>query len=306
MLTKRPPSVDSGLYGTVVSDAALLTSHSIELTGLAASTPYHYQVTSVDATGNPASSADLTFTTDPPTLVSIAVTPANPSVVVGATQQFTATGTYSDASTADLTGDVTWASSPTAVATITAGGLATGVAEGTTTISATLGAVVGSTTLTVPATPSEAKFFTVDSDVFDRFEYDGVGALLSIAALATANIDPMGTTASYDGSTVWVVDKNKGVYVYDEAGVLQGSWSASGQNRPSGIATEGTDILIVDEKNKRVYRYGDAAAWVSGDPDPVLTGSFPLHGANTKAKGITTDGSSIWVVNDCKTPRFPT
>jgi hypothetical protein len=31
------------------------------------------------------------------------VTPANPSIGVGATQQFKATGTYSDNSTADLT-----------------------------------------------------------------------------------------------------------------------------------------------------------------------------------------------------------
>ena len=147
--------VDYGLdtsYGTVVSDSALVTAHSLTLTGLAASTPYHFQVTAVDAAGNPAFSGDLTFTTAAPTLMSIAVTPANPSVAAGATQQFTAIGTYSDATTADLTGDVTWASSLTAVATITAGGLATSIAEGTTSISATLGAVVGNATLTVPDT----------------------------------------------------------------------------------------------------------------------------------------------------------
>src|SRR5262249_56712675 len=36
-------------------------------------------------------------------LQSIAVTPANPSVAKGLTQQFTATGTYSDSSTQNLT-----------------------------------------------------------------------------------------------------------------------------------------------------------------------------------------------------------
>ena len=45
----------------------------------------------------------------PPTLTSIAVTPASPSIVTGATQQFTATGTYSDGSTQNLTNQVTWA-----------------------------------------------------------------------------------------------------------------------------------------------------------------------------------------------------
>ena len=54
------------------------------------------------------------------------MTPANPSVAKGATQQFTATGTYSDSTTQDLTGQVTWASATTAVATINTAGLAPG------------------------------------------------------------------------------------------------------------------------------------------------------------------------------------
>jgi trimeric autotransporter adhesin len=87
------------------------------------------------------------------TLSSIAVTPAGPSIANGATQQFVATGTYSDASTAVITTTVTWASSDATKATISnAGGtegLATSVAAGATTISATLGAVSDSTTLTV-------------------------------------------------------------------------------------------------------------------------------------------------------------
>ena len=54
-----------------------------------------------------------------PTLQSIAVTPTNPrTILMGATQQFTATGTYSDSSTQNLTGQATWASSNTSVATV--------------------------------------------------------------------------------------------------------------------------------------------------------------------------------------------
>ena len=83
----------------------------------------------------------------PPTLTSIAVTPANPTNLVGATQQFTATGTYSDSSTQNITSQVTWTSSSTGVATINASGLATAVSAGTTTISAGLSGVSGSTFL---------------------------------------------------------------------------------------------------------------------------------------------------------------
>ena len=80
-----------------------------------------------------------------PTLTSIAVTPANPSITKGTTQQFTATGTYSDNSTANITSQVSWTSGTTSVATITSSGLATGVAAGSSTITATLGSVSGNT-----------------------------------------------------------------------------------------------------------------------------------------------------------------
>ena len=88
-------------------------------------------------------------------LVSIAVTPANPSITMGTTKQFTATGIYGDNSTQDLSDQVTWSSSTGAVATISnaAGskGLATSVAAGSTTITATVGTVSGTKTLTVTA-----------------------------------------------------------------------------------------------------------------------------------------------------------
>ncbi len=99
--------------------------------------------------GNVTGSTILTVTAA--TLTSIAVTPANPAIAIAATQQFTATGTYSDSSTQVITNSVTWSSSKTSVATVSAAGLATGVAPGSSTIQATSGAVSGSTTLTVNA-----------------------------------------------------------------------------------------------------------------------------------------------------------
>jgi trimeric autotransporter adhesin len=84
-----------------------------------------------------------------PALVSIAVTPATPSILVNGIQQFTATGTYSDSSQQDITGTVTWSSSDTSVASVNGAGLATGVAAGNATIHATSGSVSGSATLTI-------------------------------------------------------------------------------------------------------------------------------------------------------------
>jgi hypothetical protein len=87
------------------------------------------------------------------TLVSLALSPINPSISKGAVQQFTATGTYSDNSTQDVTTSVTWTSSAASVASISnatgTNGHATSAAAGTTTITAAVGGVSASTTLTV-------------------------------------------------------------------------------------------------------------------------------------------------------------
>ena len=100
-------------------------------------------------------SGNTTLTVTAAMLVSINVTPTNPSIALGTTQQFTATGIYSDNTNQDLTTSATWNSASTGVATIsnTAGsnGLATSVAAGSTTITATFSGISGNTTLTVTA-----------------------------------------------------------------------------------------------------------------------------------------------------------
>jgi len=98
-------------------------------------------------------SAAVTFNVTGAVLVSIGVTPVNPSVPLGLTQAFTATGTFTDDTTLDLTNAVTWTSSDTAVAQISnadeSHGLATTLAKGTTDITATLSDISGQTTMTV-------------------------------------------------------------------------------------------------------------------------------------------------------------
>ncbi|HET9627839.1 MAG TPA: Ig-like domain-containing protein, partial [Kofleriaceae bacterium] len=84
------------------------------------------------------------------TLTSIAVSGADVLVPIGLTQQLTATGTFSDGTTADVTAQATWASdSAVVVVSNVAGarGLATAVAIGSATVTATVGTVSGSTTV---------------------------------------------------------------------------------------------------------------------------------------------------------------
>ena len=109
------------------------------------------------------------------TLTSIAVTPKTPSIAAGATQQFTATGTYSGGSTQNITSQVAWTSNTATVAGINSAGVANGLCAGSTTISASSSGESNGTTLTVtgagttktvvasstnPSTPNQSVQFT--------------------------------------------------------------------------------------------------------------------------------------------------
>ena len=88
----------------------------------------------------------------PPNLVSIAISPAAPTLAVGTAQPFVATGTFADSHT-EILQSVTWSSSTTTVASITNDatnhGHAYGLALGSTSISACAGSVCNQTSLTV-------------------------------------------------------------------------------------------------------------------------------------------------------------
>ena len=98
-----------------------------------------------------------------PALTSISVTAASGSIVVNQTVQMTATGTYSDHTKMDLTNSVSWSSSSTSLATISASGVLTAISNGKVSITATMNSVSGSSQVTIaPAlvsiaiTPSRA------------------------------------------------------------------------------------------------------------------------------------------------------
>jgi len=148
-------SADLGYFGTVGVDNTPL--HALADGASGPNGVYAYGANSVLPTlGWNASNywVDLTFMSgSAPTLNSISLTPSNPTLSAGATQQFNATGSYSDGSTQNVTGQAQWNSSKPAVATIGAGGLATAIAPGVTSVSASLSGVNSSTQLTVQASP---------------------------------------------------------------------------------------------------------------------------------------------------------
>jgi len=111
-------------------------------TGLISGTPsafgtFNFTVRVTDSSTPTPQTADRPLSILIYELTSITVTPSNPTITQGQTVQFTATGTYSDMSTSNITSIVSWSSSNPAVATVDSTGLASGVGLGAVTISAT-------------------------------------------------------------------------------------------------------------------------------------------------------------------------
>ena len=164
---------------------------------------------------------------------------------------------------------------------------------------ATIDSRTATVNIDVTALTAGTKFFVVDFTGSGAFEYEADGSLADTYGLQEANSKPLGIATNADGSLVWVIDKESGVFVYDDAGAQLGTWTAGGLDKPDGIATDGTDVWIVDREADRVFHFAGGAALRNGGV--AASGSFALHSTNRKPKGITTDGSSLWIVNDGKT-----
>jgi hypothetical protein len=97
------------------------------------------------------------FTVTDAQLVSIEITPDGTSIAKGFARRLTATGTYTDSSTQDLTTDVSWSSSDNSIAFVSnlqgSQGAVTALEVGSVTITASLDGVQDTTAFTVtPAT----------------------------------------------------------------------------------------------------------------------------------------------------------
>src|SRR6476469_1908889 len=131
-----------------------------------------------------------------PTLSSITVGPATPSIQTGNTNntvQMFATGTYNDGSTGHPS--VSWSISPTSTATINGSGLVTSVATGTATVTATSNdnpSITG--TQSVSVTVGCINSITVTSSNGTTISNDGTITVTASSGGVTSN--PLSITVS--------------------------------------------------------------------------------------------------------------
>lgn len=209
-------------------------------------------------------SGSTTLTVTPPTIVSIAVTPANPSIGKGTTQQFTATATLSDTTQQVITSTVTWSSSNTDNATIsnTAGteGLATASASntGASTISATdpTTQVSGQTTLTVINLPLTITPGTSAVSGGQTRQFTATGGTPPYTWSKT-NVDASIDTNGLYTAPQYYCDPPTDVVKVTDSTNAQATANVNVIGECGGVYVDATGIYFTDQTNKVVWRMDD-------------------------------------------------
>jgi hypothetical protein len=128
--------------------------------------------------GNVAGTASLTV--GKVALVSIAVTPSVSQISLGGSVQLSAVGTFSDKSTQDVTGSMTWSSLNPDIAAVNSAGVVTSKTLGKSSIQATTGSLQASTEVDVTAAP-----------------------LVSIQVSSVLAMIPVGTTTQFSATGIF-------------------------------------------------------------------------------------------------------
>ena len=236
----------------------------------------------------------VTLTVTPATLVSIQVNPPTPSIANGLTQQFTATGLYTDNSTQDLTGSVTWASANGAVASIsTVGGLATALSVGSSSITAASGAVI-STAVTLTVTPATLVSIAVapTSASIAKGSTQQFTATGTYTDSSTQDLTKVVTWASATGSVASISNAagSNGLATALGAGSTNISAAYSGVTSPNAVLTvvaavatagiwtatpaAGTTAFMISDAAGNIYYYTSTSTCMAlSDASLTLTGS---------------------------------
>ncbi len=298
-ITFTPPG--SGASAFVTDNPATIgTSGTASGTALSNGVVGSYTVAARAKTG---ASGVASFSLTNLALKSIAVTPGNPELAEGVAGQFTATDTYSDGSTGDITDYATWASATPTVATISGTGLATALIPGTSAITASVAGVTSpADTLTVIAS------FVVNTTADTFGFYSGTTSLRE--AIAGANAVP-GQTITFSPT----------VFASAQTITLSlGQLTLSDTSGTEAITGPAAGVTVNADGLSRVFEVdaGVAAAisglTISGGSASEWGGGLAIYGTATLSDctisgntggsnwgggGLVNDGSGAVTLTDC-------
>jgi Big-like domain-containing protein/centrosomal CEP192-like protein len=241
----------------------------------------------IDPNGDVPPSNDVIFDNfvagriDGSVLASIAITPNPASVTAGSYVQFTATGTYTDGSTANISSSVSWSSSNTSVATVSASGLAYGASTGTVTITGSSGTTSSGASLTVNAALAPTVTFT---GAPANAPYNGT---FTVTATTNAPVMPTitGTTGVCSVGTVTGTPASASAVVTMLTGTgtctMTANWAATTNYTAAGPLTQTTTatklaptVTFTGAPASAVYNTGfSVTATTNASTMPQITGT---------------------------------
>ncbi|MCU0709665.1 MAG: hypothetical protein MUF23_15350 [Pirellula sp.] len=104
------------------------------------------------------------------------------------------------------------------------------------------------------------KFFLANSRGTQVYRNDSTGKPLSPFASSISGQTHVGVASNLAGDRVWMLGSGGRINVHNGSNALLGSWQASGLSNPQDIATDGTDIWIVDAGSDTLVRFANAAS----------------------------------------------
>jgi hypothetical protein len=267
----------AGTDGTSVSLGASGGTDTVSPTSTAT-----YTATATGSGGTVTAQATVTVTTK--TITSIAVTPTAASFAVGATQQFTATATYSDNSTGDITSTANWSVANTAVATINSSGLATAVTAGSTSATASLQSISGTASFTV--TNAQASGVTVSTWHVDN-NRSGLNSNEQLLTTSNVNAQSFGKLFSYS------VDG----YAYAEPLLVSGLTINNVTRNVLFVATENDSVYAFDADNPGSGSPLWQVSLLQSGESPSTSGPIKPFEGVTSTPVIDTNSNTMYVLS---------
>lgn len=251
------------------------------------------------------------------TVTAVTVTPVAPSVPNGLTQQFAATGTFSDGTTQILTDDVTWASSLLGVGIISDTYGSKGLAQTQTVsvtptkISATFGIVSGTADMTVTPAALKSIAITPASPSILTLSAGKLTAVGTYTDNTTSDITSQVTWSSSDTSVATIsggtatVLKSGSTTIGASLGTVSQSTSlkATGGNLTGITITPATQTLAKKDAVATTGRISATGTFSNGSSRDI-TGAVTWTAADTSlATAAVASGTLAWVTAVAVTPK---
>jgi uncharacterized protein YjdB len=253
-----------------VSSNGLLSAHALGTASIKASSG---SISGIDA-----------VTVSSPIVLSIAITPSNPSIALGFKQQFKAMGMFTDGSTQDITKSVTWTTAQAQIATISALGQATSLRVGTTGVSAAQGSISGFASLSI--TPPILLSISIEP-TNTSIPLGSSKQLQAIGTFSNGRTLDLTTTATWSSAQSAIASVRFGVVLGKEVGTTTIS-ALSGSVNGSGTLTVTSPVL-------------SSIAVTPANPHLEAGSTVQLT-----ATGTSTDGSTQDITNSVEWTASPT